>query len=230
MRYARETDDLRPLWNTAFQPDDAFFARDYRPERALICCDGGIPVSMLHMLPRTLLLGRQPIRAGYVMGVATDPAYRRRGLAGNLLNAAIESFSERRFDCVTLIPASGTLALYYQRFGLSMRGRRPMTGGGYFDGRPASNDDIPKLTAFYDAAFPSRVERDIFEWETILLTYAVRIGVDGYTAGDERGVLERVPVPADSPESECAACILPLNEQAETLLVKNRPYINLLYT
>ena len=231
MRTARDGDDLRPLWNTAFLPDEAFFTRDYKPERALILTDGPKPVSMLHTLPRTLLLGDRTLRAGYIMGIATDPAYRKRGLAGKLITAAVKTIEEEGFDCAMLIPASAALAVYYQRFGLILRGRAPQTDGATPpDGRPARADDIPRLSALYGGAFAHRAERDVFEWETILLEYAVLLGEDGYTVGDERGVLEQIPAPPGAPERDRAACIKPFTAQAETLLTENRPYINLLYT
>ncbi|MDR1669726.1 MAG: GNAT family N-acetyltransferase [Oscillospiraceae bacterium] len=227
LRTARESDDLRPLWNTAFEADEAFFTRDYRPERALIYTGGGKPVSMLHMLPRTVITGGRRLRAGYLMGIATDPAYRRRGLAGNLITAALKAFEEDHCDCAFLIPASAALAVYYGKFGFTVRGLTAHTGGGRFS-RPAGTGDSPRLRELYDGAFPDRAERDAFEWETILLEYEVFFGEDGYAAGDGRGVLERVP--SGFTESGCAACIKPFTAQTAELLARHRPYINLLYT
>jgi ribosomal protein S18 acetylase RimI-like enzyme len=230
-RAARDGDDLRPLWDTAFLPDEVFFTRDYRPERALIVTDGTKPVSMLHMLSRTLLLGEETLRAGYIMGVATDPAYRRQGLAGRLIAAAVQTIEEQGFDCAMLIPASAELASFYQRFGLTLRGRMPRFADSTPpDTRPAGLDDIEKLSALYNAAFPYRVERDAFEWETILLEYAVMIGEDGYMVGDERGILEAIPAPSSASDSGRAACIKPYSPRIQNLLDNNRPYINLLYT
>ncbi|MCL2003358.1 MAG: GNAT family N-acetyltransferase [Oscillospiraceae bacterium] len=231
MRCAREDDDLQPLWEIAFLPDEVFFTRDYRPERALIYTDGETPVSMLHMLPQTLLLGDWVLQAGYIMGVATNPAYRKRGLAGDLISAAIRVIERQGFDCAMLIPASAALALYYRRFGLTLRGTMPIAGKPVPpDYRSASIDDIPALSAFYDKAFPNRAERGAFEWETILLGYAVTIGSDGYTVEDEGRRMEQIPVPSDTPDCERMVCLKPFTAQAEKLLTEHRPYVNLLYT
>ncbi len=228
MRTADSGDDLRPLWNLAFQPDEAFFTRDYAPEKALIYTDGEKPVSMLHMLPRVILSGKRELRAGYLMGIVTDPAYRKRGLAGNLINAALKTLEDEGCDCAFLIPASAALAVYYGKFGMTLRGHRPLTAGDSPYDRLAGRQDIPKLSALYNEAFPDRALRDTFEWETILLEYTVLLGADGYTVGDDRGLLERVPAGSDMPEDECAACIRPFTADAERFLA--RPYINLLYT
>ncbi|MCL1807033.1 MAG: GNAT family N-acetyltransferase [Oscillospiraceae bacterium] len=226
IRQARETDDLRPLWETAFLPDEAFFSRDYRPEQALIVTDSQKPVSMLHILPRSLRLGDAVYKAGYIMGVATDPACRRQGLAAQLLKQAVKTIEEEEYDCAMLIPASAELARYYAKFGLTMRGSMPVAESEpLYSPRRASNNDIPVLSAWYNEAFPHRAERDGYEWETILLGYTVMIGLNGYTAGDERGLLERVPVPPGTPDCERAACIKPF-----TAGIQPPPYINLLYT
>lgn len=230
IRRARDTDDLRPLWNTAFLPDEVFFTRDYRPERALIVTDGPKPVSMLHILPRTLLLENASLRAGYIMGVATDPAYRGQGLAGNLITAAVGAIEKDGCDCAMLIPASASLALYYRRFGFTLRGAMPCSDQPPAGQYPAGSDDIPKLSVLYDTAFPCRAERDSSEWETILQEYTVCLGADSYTVADERGTLERIPVLPGSPDCDRAACIKPFCLGTEALLTKNRPYINLLYT
>jgi GNAT superfamily N-acetyltransferase len=230
MRRAVETDDLRPLWDTAFQPDEVFFSRDYRPEKALIFTDGANPVSMLHILPRVLLMGNQILQVGYIMGVATHPAYRKQGLAGELIAAAVKIIEEQGFDCAMLIPASAALARYYDRFGLTVRGWMPKAEGIPQGVRPAGVNDIPKLAALYCRMFPYRVERGAFEWETILLEYTVLIGESGYTISDGDILHERVPVPPDSPACERAACMKPYTVQAEKLLTERQPYVNLLYT
>jgi GNAT superfamily N-acetyltransferase len=230
IRRAAETDDLRPLWNKVFLPDEVFFSRGYRPERALIITDGGKPVSMLHILPQTLLLGGAEVTGGYIMGVATDPEYRRRGLAGRLVTKALDMIEKQGKDCAMLIPASAGLAVYYQRFGLTVRGKMPKVRGIPSDFRSARMDDIPALSAMYEAAFADRVLRSAFEWETILLGYSVLMGGGWYTVADGDTLHERVPVPGGTPECERAACIKPFTLHAKRLLEKHVPYINLLYT
>lgn len=230
MRAARKDDDLNPLWNTAFEPDEAFFSRDYAPEKALVYTDGGKPVSMLHMLPRIILSGGERLRAGYFMGIATDPAYRKRGLAGSLIITALKTMENEGYDCAFLIPANSALAVYYGKFGMTIRGRRPSAAGKSPYNNSADINDIPRLSALYDEAFPDRAERNAIEWETILQEYTVLLRADGYTAGDNRGVLERVPSEPDIPEDVCAACIRPFRSEVEDLLTRNKPYINLLYT
>jgi GNAT superfamily N-acetyltransferase len=224
-RRAVRGDDLRPLWNAAFEPDEVFFTRDYQPENAFICADNGKPVSMLHLQRKTITAGGESLSAGYLMGIATDPAYRRRGLAGKLIEEALRVCEN--LDCAFLIPASENLAVYYAKFGLTLRGRRPSTG--HLSPCTGKAGCIETLSGLYERAYPDRAERTVYDWETILLEYDVRADGCRYTVGDGRGVLEAVP-PPDTPADGCAACILPFTDRAGSLLTRYKPYINLLYT
>lgn len=221
-----DTESIKALWLQAFPPDEPFFTREYRPERALIYTEKEQVVSMLHMLPRVIILPECRLRTGYIMGVATHTEYRRKGFAGELLRAAIQFLEEQGYDCAMLLPASEALAAYYSRFGLTVRGKKYTGLGGIPEGRPAVFADIPFLSALYDGAFPNRAERTVFEWETILMEYSVVIADGEYAVWDERGVLERIPVPPDAVACPKAACLKLFCNRELT----ESPYINLLFT
>lgn len=54
----------------------------------------------------------------YIYACATHPDYRKQGLMGKLLNAAVEYADEKRID-LALVPANAPLFDYYKRFGFT---------------------------------------------------------------------------------------------------------------
>ena len=77
----------------------------------------GRTAAMLHLIPFTTGLGRTT----YIYGVATDPAFRRRGLASQLMRQAMALIAERGDDAAFLIPTPGEEWLhgFYGRFGFA---------------------------------------------------------------------------------------------------------------
>jgi len=119
--------ECKRLWMAAFGDDepfvDSFLIRYYSRRRALTAACGGRTVAMLHALPFDSALGRTT----YIYGVATDPAFRRRGLAAQLMRTAMEAADARGDDAVVLIPdpEKPWLREFYERFGFS--GAVPVT-------------------------------------------------------------------------------------------------------
>ncbi|MDO4581450.1 MAG: GNAT family N-acetyltransferase [Bacillota bacterium] len=95
IRYAsaEDTPEVKALWAQAFgdrQPYyDWYFRRVYRPERTLLGFSDGAAATMLQLAPRRLSLRGEPLNACYIVGVATAPAYRRRGYSHRLLRYAL---------------------------------------------------------------------------------------------------------------------------------------------
>lgn len=95
----------KELWMEAFGDDepfvDAFLIRYYSRKRmATVECDGQM-AAMLHLLPFWSELGRTV----YIYGVATAPAYRRRGLAEQLMQEAMHRIDDEGADAAILIPS-----------------------------------------------------------------------------------------------------------------------------
>lgn len=96
---------------------DEFLIQYYSRSRMLTAeCEGRM-AAMLHILPFDTGLGR----ASYIYGVATDPEFRNRGLASQLLREALRLCDERGDDAVFLIPTPDKewLRGFYGRFGFS---------------------------------------------------------------------------------------------------------------
>lgn len=86
----------RALWGYCFErPGDPFFewyfSRVYRPEETLVGLEGGRAACALHLRPYTLSVRGKCIPADYIVGVATHPAARGRGLARALLAGAFRA-------------------------------------------------------------------------------------------------------------------------------------------
>lgn len=86
----------KELWMKAFGDDeqfaDSFIMRYYSRRRMLTAEAGGRMAAMLHLLPFRTELGRTT----YIYGVATDPAFRGRGLASQLMREAMRSSRSAR--------------------------------------------------------------------------------------------------------------------------------------
>ena len=114
-----EAPRLRPLWRTCFGDTEDFIAcyeaRLFRPDRVELAVADGEAVSMLTVVPMALSAPEGALPGGYVYGVATLPAYQRRGLAADLLRRAAESRLGRGMDFLTLVPDTPDLFPYYER-------------------------------------------------------------------------------------------------------------------
>ena len=109
---------------------DSFIMRYYSRRRMLTAEAEGRMAAMLHLLPFRTELGRTT----YIYGVATDPAFRGRGLASQLMREAMRLIAERGDDAAFLIPTPGkewltgilrTLRVRWRRSG-EVRFRRPL--------------------------------------------------------------------------------------------------------
>jgi len=78
-------------------------------------------VSMLHIIP----FGTK----AYIYAVATQPEFRGKGLASELIKAAIKHCKEQGFEEVLLIPDSEQLKTWYEGFGFE--GSYPVVFDGY---------------------------------------------------------------------------------------------------
>ena len=111
----------KELWMKAFGDDeqfaDSFIMRYYSRRRMLTAEAEGRMAAMLHLLPFRTELGRTT----YIYGVATDPAFRGRRLASQLMREAMRLIAERGDDAALLIPTPGKewLREFYGRFGFA---------------------------------------------------------------------------------------------------------------
>lgn len=94
----------------------AYFCRAMERDRlaAWLCFDGAEAVASAALRIDPVRRGRGPAGAvdGYIMSIYTKPAYRRRGLAGGLLELAIADARKRGLRRLVLHPTEDGRPLY----------------------------------------------------------------------------------------------------------------------
>jgi ribosomal protein S18 acetylase RimI-like enzyme len=110
--------ELRRVCFDEFEEDARFFLfRRFTPDNTLVYLEQGRVVSSLTLLPVTVVTPARSFPAAYVYAVATLPGFRRRGMAGALLQHAETVMRARGVEALLLAPASEDLYGYYARFG-----------------------------------------------------------------------------------------------------------------
>lgn len=135
----REYESARALWDIVFPEDAGGFSAYYfrartRPEYILGAFDGQTMVGGLHAVPYPLRFGKNVVPCAMVGGVATLPAYRRRGIAAALIEMAHARLLAQGIPAALLKPD----AHIYERFGYL----------------PFAYHDEYELSAAQAAAFP----------------------------------------------------------------------------
>lgn len=108
---------LRRLWQQAFGDTDAFldlfFAYGFSPERCLWSEEEGRVTAALYWLDCECK-GR---KLAYIYAVATDEAFRGRGLCRDLMGIAHETLARRGYAGSILVPGEPELAGLYKKLG-----------------------------------------------------------------------------------------------------------------
>ncbi len=127
---------LSEIWRESF-PEDADFAETFLKEAAsqvecIAAFEQNIPVSAAYFLPATLCINGREWQARYVYGVGTLPAFRGKGYAGKVLEAAKQYISA---DVFYLYPATSHLRAFYKKHGYKDTFSRETVCGDSFRGK-----------------------------------------------------------------------------------------------
>lgn len=109
----------RKLWEKIFTEDteeflDYYYLVKVRDNEIYVIEDGDDIVSMLHLNPYKMRVGNQIYQTHYIVAVATDERYRKRGLMRQLLTHAMQVMAGREEPFAFLMPASEAI---YKPFG-----------------------------------------------------------------------------------------------------------------
>ena len=179
---------------------------DLSLKRVLVLPGAG-PVSCLTVVPTLLRIGGAIVPAAGVAGVATRPAFQRRGFAAALLSATVPAlYADLRFPVALLHPVS---APFYRRFGWEYASRHvrwlsapsslpPCAEAACV--RLAEDADWPAITAQHDAETrdgTGAFARDARRWQLLRLpvpgretfVYAQQGVISGYCVVERHDVL-----------------------------------------
>lgn len=115
--------EMKRLWKETFHDSDDYidlvFDTYFDPELVAWHEADGRLVSALLGIPYTFRQGARSLRALYLCGLATDPAFRRQGIMDSLLNEINFRGAEMGFAFSFLIPADEGLHRFYLNRGYS---------------------------------------------------------------------------------------------------------------
>lgn len=111
-----ERGKTRKLWEEIFIEDtpeflDYYYSVKIAENEIYVIEEDGKIVSMLHLNPYQLQVGKKIVDGHYIVAVATDANYRRRGLMAKLLRTAMEDMRKNGEPFTFLMPAAE--AIYY---------------------------------------------------------------------------------------------------------------------
>lgn len=123
LHLTEEQRDMREMWHNIFGDDyaeiDSFLIR-HSDAVPMTHKESGRVVSMLFVVP----LSAWGKRVAYIYAVATQPEYRGRGFATQLLNEALKMVeASGEFDLAALIPSSFDAKRLYAKLGFEEAGR-----------------------------------------------------------------------------------------------------------
>ena len=108
---------LRLLWQEAFGDSDSFldgfFATGYSPDRCRMILADRRPVAALYWFDCRW----QDQKLAYIYAVATDKAYRGRGLCSRLMEDTHRLLQRRGYGAAVLVPGSPGLFTLYEKLG-----------------------------------------------------------------------------------------------------------------
>lgn len=106
---AKKRDDIYKLWQECFGDSKEYM--DYYMKwrvgnnKVFTFYEGNVLASMLHLNPYKLWVNGKEKSAHYIVGVATSPMYRKRGLMRKLLTSSLEEMYKEGEEFTYLMPA-----------------------------------------------------------------------------------------------------------------------------
>ena len=162
----------RELWERIFTEDTSEFLDYYYSVKAAendiyVIEDAGEIVAMLHLNPYRMRIEGELYDTHYIVAVATDENYRKKGLMKRLLECAMRAMKRRGEPFTFLMPASESI---YRGFGFKRIYEQPSSEiAGKFDENsdlefvPAKEEDCLEIAMF--ANYYLR-DYDVVTWRT----------------------------------------------------------------
>lgn len=125
IQFAEESmrNELKNLWKECFgdsnQYIELYFSGYDISRHMLVFLDGEHPISMLSLLPMTVVTQAGIMPARYIYAVSTKESYRGRGISTKMLNYAHKYLAESGVKLSVLVPASAPLYNFYAKRGFN---------------------------------------------------------------------------------------------------------------
>ena len=178
----------KEMWRTIFADESESFLNYYYSEKIkdneiYVIEDGEKIVSMIQLNPFYMRVGTKIHKLHYIVGVATDSAYRRRGLMARLLNYTMNLMAERGEPFTYLMPEAKEI---YEPFGfefICLRGVEQLLGVENKLDAPevvlATDKDCAEMAVFanqYLSVFDVVTVRDEAYYQRMLLEFGCENG------------------------------------------------------
>lgn len=140
---AEDMDEIRKLWKQSFDDQDAYmdyyFSNVATRNHIFVAKTDSKIISMVHLNPYTLAETTAGVttykKGGYIVGVATNPEFRRQGIMSMLMKYVLSYAAENDYDYIYLMPEK---EIYYKGLGFA-----PVVESGFYnitDLKPEKND------------------------------------------------------------------------------------------
>lgn len=111
----QQLQQVRNLWKDCFHDTkeymDFYFSWKTKDNEILGLYDDDKLISMLHLNPYEIMMNQKKRQSYYIVGVATDSNYRKRGLMRRLLTEALNQMYEEKVPFTYLMPAKEAIYL-----------------------------------------------------------------------------------------------------------------------
>lgn len=152
----QEHGKTRKLYENVFAQDtkeflDYYYSVKTKDNEIYVIEEDEKIVSMIHLNPYQLRVGESLHQTNYIVAVATDANYRKRGLMGQLLKHTMREMYERKEPFTFLMPAAEAIYYPYDFRFVYTRKQGEMCGennDSFVEIRVATNEDCGKLAAF----------------------------------------------------------------------------------
>lgn len=152
----QEHGKTRELYENVFTQDtkeflDYYYSVKTKDNEIYVIEDEEKMVSMIHLNPYRLRVGETLYQANYIVAVATDANYRKRGLMGRLLKHTMREMYERKEPFTFLMPAAEAIYYPYDFRFVYTRMQGEMHGENnesIVEIRKATKEDCGKLASF----------------------------------------------------------------------------------
>lgn len=116
--------DMVEIWEECFGDNEDYIRfffdnkliGEEKFENQLVWTEENKPVAMLTMLESKVMIHKRQVPMWYIYAVATKSEFRKRGIAGKLVDYANE-LAKKKDGITALVPASDKLFQYYEKLG-----------------------------------------------------------------------------------------------------------------